>query len=77
MIWSLHLDFMCVTNSPLVYKKRSKAVLGIEEGNLKKYVKKLEVKEAEPCTRNQISGILLFHIIVIFIRVNLCYNKVL
>ena len=49
-------------------------VLELEE---KLEVKKLRVKEGKAHTRNQISGILLFYIIVIVvIRVNICYNKV-
>ena len=36
-----------------------------------------KLKEGEAHTMNQVSGSLLFHIIVIFIRVNLSYNKVL
>ena len=37
-----------------------------------------ELESREAHTRNQISGILLFHIIVIIIiRVLVCYNKVI
>ena len=63
--------FHVCCETPLVYKKKIKLCL-LDTQHLV-----LRREEGEAHIRNQVSGILLFHIIVTFIRVNLCYNKVL
>ena len=62
------LRFHVCCKIPLVYKKRIKLYLGIRNKRLQKSIEDIElrIKEGESHVRNQISGILLYYIILYY-----------